>query len=71
MNYYKDQLNQVNPTATEFAPTIKIFANGNGTNTNHLSLNEESAKELIMWLTANFISYKGVEETILNLNKYL
>lgn len=54
--YYKDQLNKVTPNKTEFAPTIKVFANGNGEDTKHLNLNKESAEVLIEWLTKNFIT---------------
>jgi len=53
-NYYLDQLNRVKPGLTEYSPTVKIFANGNGEDTKHLSLNDESAKELIQWLKNNF-----------------
>jgi hypothetical protein len=52
--YYEQELDKVNVGQTEFAPTIKIFANGNGENTKHLSLNEESARILIHWLSKNF-----------------
>jgi hypothetical protein len=53
--YYRDQLKGINPGLTEYAPTVKVFANGNGTDTNHLDLNRESAEALIEWLKANFI----------------
>jgi len=52
--YYAEQLQKVEIGATEYAPTIKIFANGNGSDTKHLSLNDESAKVLIQWLKNNF-----------------
>jgi hypothetical protein len=55
-NYYKNQLANVKPFATEYAPIIKVFANGNGNDTKHLSLNEESAKVLVEWLTENYIN---------------
>lgn len=55
MNYYKEQLEQVKPNTTEYAPTFKISANGNGKDTKHISLNKESATELIAWLNKNFI----------------
>lgn len=55
ITYYKGQLNRIQVNKTEYSPTIKVFANGNGTDTNHLSLNEESAKALIEWLQTNFI----------------
>ena len=53
--YYKDQLNLIEVGKTEYAPTFKIFANGNGQDTKNISLNADSAKELIKWLTDNFI----------------
>lgn len=53
--YYTDQLNQVEPNKTEYAPTIKVFANGNGKDTKHMDLNPESAKALIEWLNKHFI----------------
>jgi hypothetical protein len=53
--YYTDQLKKVEPHKTEYAPTIKIFANGNGESTNHLSLNKESATAMVEWLTENYI----------------
>ncbi len=55
--YYQDQLEKVYPFATEYAPTIKVFANGNGEDTKHISLNKESAKVLVEWLTRNYIAY--------------
>jgi len=55
MNYYTDELNKVKPNATEFAPTIKVFANGNGQDTKNLSLNKESAEALIEWLKEHFV----------------
>lgn len=54
-NYYKDQLARIEVGKTEYAPTIKVFANGNGDNTHNLSLNPESAKALITWLKKNYI----------------
>lgn len=61
--YYKDQLNKVQPHKTEYAPTIKVFANGNGEDTKNLSLNKESALALVEWLTKNFIEPKPVKVT--------
>ena len=58
--YYTNQLTNVKPHATEYAPTFKVFANGNGNDTKHISLNEESAAVLISWLTDNFIKVYGV-----------
>jgi hypothetical protein len=53
--YYLDQLNKVKPGMTEYAPTVKIFANTNGEDTKNISLNKESAAILIEWLKTNFI----------------
>jgi hypothetical protein len=53
--YYTYELNKVKVGLTEYAPTIKVFANGNGDNTKNLSLNKESAAVLIKWLTDNFL----------------
>jgi len=52
--YYQRQFAQVQPHATQYPPTFKIFANGNGENTNHISLNDVSAKALIDWLRENY-----------------
>ena len=57
-DYYKSQLENVKPNLTEYPPTVKIFANGNGQDTKHLSLNNESAKVLIEWLENNFPNCK-------------
>lgn len=54
IQYYKDQLAKVKPHATEYAPTVKIFANGNGDNTHNMDLNKQSAKVLIKWLTKHY-----------------
>lgn len=53
-NYYANQLDKVKIGMTEYRPTIKVFANGNGEDTKHMSLNDESAKTLIQWLKNNF-----------------
>lgn len=53
MSYYENELNKVTLTG-EHAPTFKIFANGNGEDTKHISLNDESAAALINWLKNNF-----------------
>lgn len=53
--YYQYELNKVKVGLTEYAPTIKVFANGNGDNTKNLDLNKESATVLVKWLTENFI----------------
>ena len=52
--YYETQLNRVKVGMTVYPPAFKIFANTNGEDTNHLSLNNESAKVLIEWLKNNF-----------------
>lgn len=58
MNYYKDQLLGVEVGKTIYPPTIKVFSNGNGKDTNHMSLNPDSAKALIEWLHTHFIKNK-------------
>lgn len=63
-SYYESQLNQVlsNTNANDivgcefFPPLIKIISNGNGKDTNNISLNEVSAKEIIFWLAKNFVN---------------
>lgn len=60
-NYYQSELGKVRPHTTEYSPTIKIFANGNGDNTKHLSLNTESAKALVEWLTFYFIPEQSAQ----------
>ncbi len=57
-NYYKEQLQRIEVGKTEYNPTIKVLANGNGRDTNNMDLNKESAKELIKWLTDNYVSTK-------------
>ncbi len=52
--FYKDQLSKVLPNKTQYAPTFKIFANLNGEDTKHISLNNDSAKALIQWLMENY-----------------
>lgn len=52
--YYENELAKVVPGLTANAPTIKVFANGNGENTKHLSLNKTSADVLCDWLTENY-----------------
>jgi hypothetical protein len=56
-SYYAAQLARITP-AGKYAPTIKIHAGdaANGRDTNHISLNAESAAVLIDWLTANYIA---------------
>ena len=53
-NYYASQLAKIEVGKSEYSPKIKIFANGNGDDTNFIDLNSESAKELIKWLKRNF-----------------
>lgn len=55
-NYYTEQLENVKAQETKYNPKIKIFANGNGRDTNFLDLNKESAKALIEWLEKNYIN---------------
>ena len=56
MNYYEKQLNQIDlKSLKDFPPTIKVFAM-NGQDTKHISLNEESATALIVWLQKNYIN---------------
>ena len=62
-SYYTDQLRKIQVGSTEYAPTIKVFANGNGSDTKHLNLNKESATVLVQWLTENFINK---EDTAIN-----
>lgn len=54
--YYLREFKSVTPHATKYAPTIKIFANGNGEDTRHIDLNEKSATALIQWLTDNYLT---------------
>lgn len=53
-NYYASELSKVEVGKIAFAPTIKVFANGNGEDTKHMDLNKESARVLINWLQNNF-----------------
>ncbi len=55
VSYYREQLNKIsiNPKS-EYASSVKVFGNGNGEDTKHLSLNQESAQDLINWLKDNF-----------------
>jgi hypothetical protein len=56
MNYYTEQLENLKINESNFNPKIKIFANGNGKDTNFLDINEESATALIEWLQKNYIN---------------
>lgn len=51
MSYYKDELKKVN-TTTEFPPTFKISSVGG--DTKWMSLNEESAKDLMDWIMEKY-----------------
>lgn len=68
--YYADQLAKVDPKATIYPPTIKVFANGNGENTNNISLNAESARVLVDWLQSNFLKEEKPEGTTLKEEAY-
>ena len=68
-NYYQQQFNRVKPE-TEYCPTVKIFANGNGTDTNHISLNAESASELIEYLVENYLNSYQLAEVLERLKKF-
>lgn len=52
-NYYLDQLDQIK-NHDEYASLIKVRGCSD-IETNWLSLNEESAKVLIEWLTKNYL----------------
>jgi hypothetical protein len=56
MNYYEEQLKNLKIQDNKFNPKIKIFANGEGKDTNFLDVNKESAEVLIEWLTKNYIN---------------
>ena len=64
MNYYQSEFSKVKPELSPYWPYIKIFANGNGDDTKNISLHEESVKELIYWLSYNFLCDKSLNETI-------
>ena len=53
VSYYQKELNRINVNG-EYPPSIIVF-DGNGDKTKQLSLNKESAKDLIQWLKNNFI----------------
>lgn len=52
VSYYQRELNRINVNG-EYPPSIIVF-DGNGDKTKQLSLNKESAKDLIQWLKNNF-----------------
>ena len=56
-NYYQKQLEQIKKGNNDFTPTIKVFGI-DGINTNHISLNQDSAKALILWLEKNYLNKK-------------
>jgi hypothetical protein len=64
-------LKKIDPTKTPYPPTIKVFANGNGTDTNHLSINKECAQEVIYFLAINFLGDKEIERTIKSLQNII
>ena len=51
-SYYTRELNTIQ-TNSDFAPTVKVFG-ADGQSTKHLSLNKESASDLVNWLKENF-----------------
>ena len=55
MSYYKRELDSVlnDGKLGEYPPTIKVYSQFGSTK--WLSLNEESAKELIKWLNTNIL----------------
>lgn len=56
VRHYANEFNGITPHATKYAPTIKIFANGNGEDTRHIDLNKKSATALIQWLNENYLT---------------
>lgn len=50
--YYKDQLEKIQANSLGHTTTIKIT--NNGVSTNWLSLNSESATQLVIWLKDNY-----------------
>ena len=53
VSYYQKQLNSIDING-EYPPSIIVY-DGQGGSTKQLSLNKESAKDLIQWLKNNFI----------------
>lgn len=70
-NYYQIQLDRIDPSKTPIPPSIKIFANGNGIDTNNLTINKECAQEVIYFLATNFLSNKEINKTIKSLENIL
>lgn len=54
MDYYNNQLSRIQVGKTIYPPLLKVYANGNGEDTNHMSLNDESAGAIMLWLANNF-----------------
>lgn len=52
MGYYADQLNKIKPDSNSYEADVKIT--NNGISTHWLSLNTESANELVKWLKENY-----------------
>lgn len=50
--YYKDQLSKIEGNNIGYPATVKLTKEGKSTN--WLSLNNESATELVMWLKENY-----------------
>lgn len=55
-NYYRSELENID-TKNQYAPTVQI-KDANGNKTKNMDINEESAKELVVWLQNNFILKK-------------
>jgi len=54
-NYYREQLERITPgKAGTYAPKVQLTHASDGTKTNHLDLNNESATELVRWLKTNY-----------------
>jgi hypothetical protein len=51
-SYYSSQLERIDFTKNDYAPTFKI--NHTHGSTNNMDLNKESAADLKQWLEANF-----------------
>ena len=55
-SYVESELSKIKVGSTPYTPTLKVFANTNGSDTKHLSLSKENAVEIVKWLTENFIN---------------
>lgn len=51
-NYYADQLKKVSESAPEFSRQIQV--KDNGKQTHWLSLNDDSASQLVKWLKEHY-----------------